>query len=162
MNTAWTSYSRKTSWNLYSINSQWYKYFWNLKKKFKKKEIFLLEFLEAWKHWTHPAHRQWRNEHYYDTKIQRETYFAQRLHLWSCKLNETNKIELHFDCLIRFILPKTKVTSHYMKKYSQQKSLPTINLGLIKVLSKKILISLQFIYSKGLFYGKYSRNFNVI
>jgi len=52
-----------------------------------------------------------------------------------------------------YIYGVTKVTSHYMKKYSQQKSLPTINLSLIKVLSKKILISLQFIYSKGLFYG---------
>lgn len=52
-----------------------------------------------------------------------------------------------------YIYGQTKITSNYMKKYSHQKSPPTISHDLIKVLGKKILLALQFIYSKGLFYG---------
>ena len=40
-----------------------------------------------------------------------------------------------------------------MKKYSHQKSQPTLNISMIKIISKKIMLALQFIYSKGLYYG---------
>ncbi len=59
-----------------------------------------------------------------------------------------NKLSLLFN-----IWKKTKITSNYLKKYSYQKSAPAINSNLIKVISKKILVALQFIYSKGLFFG---------
>lgn len=40
-----------------------------------------------------------------------------------------------------------------MKKYSLQKTYQTLPIHLIKQIGKKILLALQFIYSKGLFYG---------
>lgn len=44
-----------------------------------------------------------------------------------------------------------------MKKYSRkEKTPPTLNIGIIKIVSKKIMLALQFIYSKGLYYGKNS------
>lgn len=43
-----------------------------------------------------------------------------------------------------------------MKKYSKStnQNYQMMNLNLIKIITKKILLALQFIYSKGLFYGK--------
>ena len=51
---------------------------------------------------------------------------------------------------------KVKINSNYMKKYSKstnQNNYQMMNLNLIKIITKKILLALQFIYSKGLFYG---------
>lgn len=68
----------------------------------------------------------------------------------------TIMIQKYNDKLISlrdYIYGQTKITSNYMKKYAHQKSPPTMNHNLIKVLCKKIMLALQFIYSKGLFYG---------
>lgn len=44
-----------------------------------------------------------------------------------------------------------------MKKYSRkEKTPPTLNISIIKIVSKKIMLALQFIYSKGLYYGQNS------
>ena len=55
------------------------------------------------------------------------------------------------------IYVKTKINTNFMKKYSNQKTpnqtFQMMNLNTIKTICKKILLALQFIYSKGLFYG---------
>lgn len=49
---------------------------------------------------------------------------------------------------------KSKINNNYLKKYSLPKTAPQpIATGKIKEIGKKILLALQFIYSKGLFYG---------
>lgn len=56
-----------------------------------------------------------------------------------------------------FIRGRTKINTNFMKKYSNQKTpnqtFQMMNLNTIKTICKKILLALQFIYSKGLFYG---------
>jgi PX domain-containing protein kinase-like protein len=54
---------------------------------------------------------------------------------------------------IIFFCFKTKIKNSYLKKYSLQKSYKAIDISLIKSWSKQILETLNFIYSKGFFYG---------
>ena len=53
-----------------------------------------------------------------------------------------------------FLLIKSKINSNYLKKYALQKNYLSIPLNLIKQISKKILLALQFLYSKNLYFGK--------
>ena len=48
---------------------------------------------------------------------------------------------------------KTKIKNNYLKKYSLQKSYKPIEINQIKSWSKQILETLNFIHSKGFFYG---------
>lgn len=61
---------------------------------------------------------------------------------------------LEFKLIVNF---KTKINLHFMKKYSNPKATNSnyqmMNPNLIKQICKKLLLALQFIYSKGLFYG---------
>lgn len=60
---------------------------------------------------------------------------------------------------------RTKINSNYMKKYSNSKisnpNYQMMNLNQVKVICKKILLALQFIYSKGLFYGKFIKKLSM-
>ena len=49
---------------------------------------------------------------------------------------------------------KSKINNSFMKKYALQKTYQTLSTDQIKIIAKQILVALQFIYSKGLFYGE--------
>lgn len=62
-------------------------------------------------------------------------------------------LKLLVSFFIFSLFKQTKINTNFLKKYGLQKSYQQLNTQTIKQISKKVLLALEFIYSKGLFYG---------
>jgi serine/threonine protein kinase len=66
---------------------------------------------------------------------------------------ENKNIVTYSKTFSNFVMLKSKINLNYLRKYSLQKTYQTMQINQIKQIGKKILLALQFLYSKGIFYG---------